>query len=164
MFNFCSFKVHPENVRDSILSKSQSDYSAWQTTTISLFFSSSCTCSEVTGSAKVPTSKLPLPLEISQHNICRHRSGLLCASYSMLPDGTTDLQFEGPSLTTKAQKLSLALSAITAVPMSTSRTRIISSPMSVLVFLIEQMVFSNYATISSCQTRKMMDWLFRSLI
>ena len=65
----------------------------------------SCACRRVTGSAKVPTSKLPLPLVLCHCNICRHQSGLLCASYSVLPEGTTDISFEGPIVNYRSSEI-----------------------------------------------------------
>ena len=55
-----------------------------------------CACRKVTGSAKVPTERLPLPFEICHCNTCRHQSGLLAASYAILPEGSTDVRFDGP--------------------------------------------------------------------
>ena len=55
-----------------------------------------CACGEVHGSANVPTSKLPLPVDFCHCNMCRHQSGLLCASYITLPDDTVDLHIDGP--------------------------------------------------------------------
>ncbi len=55
-----------------------------------------CACREVNGSARVPTERLPLPFDICHCNVCRHQSGLLAVSYATLPEGTTDIRFEGP--------------------------------------------------------------------
>lgn len=56
----------------------------------------SCACRRISGSTKVPVSKLPLPFELCHCNICRHQTGLLCASYLTLPEDSTDIDFEGP--------------------------------------------------------------------
>ena len=56
----------------------------------------SCACRKVTGSASIPTERLPLPFDICHCNDCRHQSGLLAASYATLPEGSTDITFEGP--------------------------------------------------------------------
>ena len=64
----------------------------------------SCACSKVIGSANVPTAKLPLPLDLCHCNICRHQSGLLCASCFLLPDGTTNWQVEGPIVDYESSK------------------------------------------------------------
>ena len=55
-----------------------------------------CACRKVTGSAKVPTKRLPMPFDICHCNDCRHQSGLLAASYATLPEGSTDITFDGP--------------------------------------------------------------------
>jgi len=55
-----------------------------------------CACQKVNGSVKVPTSTLPLPFDFCHCNICRHQSGLLCASYLTLPEEATEIRFEGP--------------------------------------------------------------------
>lgn len=55
-----------------------------------------CACQEVNGSVTVPSSTLPLAFEFCHCNVCRHQSGLLCASYLMLPEDATALKFEGP--------------------------------------------------------------------
>ena len=62
--------------------------------TTSLHFS--CLCRKVTGSANVPVAKLPLPYSLCHCNICRHQTGLLCASYATLPKDSTDVTFKGP--------------------------------------------------------------------
>ena len=56
----------------------------------------SCACGKVHGSATVPSSSLPLPIYLCHCNMCRHQSGLLCASYLTLPDGSSDINFRGP--------------------------------------------------------------------
>ena len=55
-----------------------------------------CACRKVTGSARIPTERLPLPFDICYCNSCRHQSGLLASSYAMLPEESTDIRFEGP--------------------------------------------------------------------
>ena len=64
-----------------------------ETTTVLHF---NCACGKVQGFARVPTFKLPLPVDFCHCNSCRHQSGLLCASYLTLPDGTVDYYIEGP--------------------------------------------------------------------
>lgn len=56
----------------------------------------SCACHQVTGSVEVPTSKLPLPFDFCHCNICRHQTGLICASYVTLPDEAAQIKFDGP--------------------------------------------------------------------
>ena len=55
----------------------------------------SCACGQVKGSARVPASKLPIPFDFCHCNICRHQTGLLCASYLTLPEGSEDISFHG---------------------------------------------------------------------
>lgn len=43
----------------------------------------------------MPISKLPLPFDFCHCNICRHQTGLLCASYLPLPEGSEDISFHG---------------------------------------------------------------------
>ena len=54
-----------------------------------------CACRKVIGSARILTERLPLPFDICHCNVCRHQSGLLAVSYATLPEGTTDIRFEG---------------------------------------------------------------------
>ena len=63
-----------------------------------------CACGEIRGSATVPTSTLPLPFDLCHCNICRHQTGLLCASYLTLPDDCTNIEFHGPLVNYKSSK------------------------------------------------------------
>ena len=72
-----------------------------QETTILQF---SCACRKVTGSATIPSQGLPLPITFCHCNICRHQTGLLCGSYLTLPDGSTNVSFQGPLTTYKTSK------------------------------------------------------------
>lgn len=78
---------------DNALNPLQLNMAGVMSTTVLRF---ACACQKVKGSVKVPTSTLPLPFDFCHCNICRHQSGLLCASYLTLPEEATDLAFEGP--------------------------------------------------------------------
>ena len=64
----------------------------------------SCACRRVTGSATIPSQTLPLPISICHCNICRHQTGLLCASYLTLPENSTVVTFQGPLSTYKSSE------------------------------------------------------------
>ena len=62
----------------------------------------SCACQRVKGSARVLNSTLPLPFSLCHCNVCRHQSGLLCASYVSIGDSATDFKVEGPLIDYKS--------------------------------------------------------------
>lgn len=65
----------------------------------------SCACQRVIGSAKVPSSSLPLLYSICHCNICRHQTGLLCGSYVTLGQRTTEFKVEGSLVEYKTSDL-----------------------------------------------------------
>ena len=64
-----------------------------------------CACHKVTGFASIPTERLPIPVDICHCNDCRHQSGLLAAVYATLPEGSTDIKFEGPIAEYKSSEM-----------------------------------------------------------
>lgn len=55
----------------------------------------SCACRQISGSVCVPSSALPLPVNLCHCNTCRHSTGLLCASTVPLPKNSSSLQVHG---------------------------------------------------------------------
>lgn len=55
----------------------------------------SCACRHCTGSFIVPSSELPLPVDLCHCNTCRHVTGLLCVSVALIPRTASCLKIHG---------------------------------------------------------------------
>jgi hypothetical protein len=55
----------------------------------------SCACRKLRVSIEVPTSKLPLKLQLCHCDTCRHVSGVMCVTVVNVPPGSKDLKVQG---------------------------------------------------------------------